>query len=359
MDLSELLDLDELEGMIEQGYVSMRESWDDGRLRILNYTNACAFDRVWNPTTLASRGLIYRDNNDGSMPVLARPFLKFFNHSEVEGKGFDFSGPVTVSDKLDGSMGVAFSIGGGPIIATRGSFHSDQATHANHVLGAKYRGWQVPAGITPVFEIIYPENRIVVNYGDYDDLVLLGGVDIETGEFVDPDDIEWSGPRVEKFEYATYLEALAAPDRPNREGLVVYFHNTGERVKIKQEDYVALHALISNVSTRAVWENLRLGTFDDFVTQLPDEFQDWCVGHANMIRRAVLEFRLHIDSNMRKVIDSLPRVGWTRKDFALKAQELGVASGAVFASLDGNEDKLNEIAWKAVEPEYEVPGGMP
>ena len=38
----------------------------------------------------------------------------------------------------------------------------------------------VLAPTTPLFEIIYPENRIVVKY-DFEGLVMIGIVDIQTG----------------------------------------------------------------------------------------------------------------------------------------------------------------------------------
>ena len=37
-------------------------------------------------------------------------------------------------------------------------------------------------GKTYLFEIIYPENRIVVDYGDYKGLVLIDVIDNETGK---------------------------------------------------------------------------------------------------------------------------------------------------------------------------------
>lgn len=37
----------------------------------------------------------------------------------------------------------------------------------------RYSAWTPPTGHTVLFEIIYPENRIVVDYGEMEDLVLL------------------------------------------------------------------------------------------------------------------------------------------------------------------------------------------
>lgn len=68
------------------------------------------------------------------------------------------------------------------------------------------------AGWTYLFEIIYPSNRIVLDYGRTDDLMLLGAVQISTGTAVGPRDpicAPWPGPRIEVQAYLTLAEALA------------------------------------------------------------------------------------------------------------------------------------------------------
>lgn len=68
-------------------------------------------------------------------------------------------------------------------------------------------------------EIIYPENRIVLDYAGLDDLVLLGAVEIATGRSFGPEAVaDWPGPVVETFDYATFGAALAAPPRPQSGG---------------------------------------------------------------------------------------------------------------------------------------------
>src|SRR4051812_16154524 len=92
-----------------------------------------------------SRGLIVdRDDN-----IIARPFGKFFNHGErlaaeelkslyaragKDGEGKQRLPPVHVYDKVDGSLGILYWTSSGPMIATRGSFQSEQAGEANKML---------------------------------------------------------------------------------------------------------------------------------------------------------------------------------------------------------------------------------
>jgi len=63
-----------------------------------------------------------------------------------------------------------------------------------------------------------------------------------------------AGPVVESFAYATFAEALAAPPRDDREGLVVHFTDADQRVKIKYAEYVRLHRIVTGLSARTVWE---------------------------------------------------------------------------------------------------------
>jgi hypothetical protein len=51
----------------------------------------------------------------------------------------------------------------------------------------------------------------------------------------------------------TYLKHVIAD---SREGFVVRFSN-GERMKIKGEEYLRLHKIMTNLSTTGVWEVLK------------------------------------------------------------------------------------------------------
>ena len=88
--------------------------------------------------------------------------------------------PFEVYEKLDGSLGILYWLGDEPYIATRGSFESPQAQIATELLRA-YDLSGLDRRRTYLFEIIYPENRIVVNYDDRRELVLLAIIDTATG----------------------------------------------------------------------------------------------------------------------------------------------------------------------------------
>ncbi len=291
MYLWELFTPGELMQALLDGYVR-EQKHPDVPYRILNYTEKAVFDKHWTPVTLNCRGLII----DNEFRVIARPFPKFFNHSEHENDQLgnlpklDLRAEVLVSDKLDGSLGILYQLPDKSYaIATRGSFTSPQALHATEVWKKRYGHLDpvVPTDVTLLFEVIYPENRIVCDYSGQDDLFLLGGVELETGRVFSPavgrvwckypgPTVHYPGPMAAVFGYSTLADALAAEPRPGAEGLVVTFTEDGTMVKIKYEAYILLHKLVTGLSKRVVWEALGSGqSAREICLPLPDEFHGW------------------------------------------------------------------------------------
>ncbi len=344
--LSDLFDLADLNYALQERLVVARKhpSCD---LTILNYTERCQYERgLWNPVTLACRGLIH----DRLGQVVARPFRKFFNYGDATGGEFSLTAPVRVTDKLDGSLGILYRRDVGYHIATRGSFDGEQAQHGSRVWFDRYSDTPVPVGWTLLFEIVYPENRIVLDYGNRDDLILLGAVEIATGRSVGPNAqllATWSGPRATVFDHATLADALAAPQRPNAEGMVVHFLDTDERLKIKQADYVALHKIVTGLNERTVWQHLLDGKpVEELLTNLPDEFHGWVREVAARLLATVERNAAEVECAYSTILADLPP-DHTRKDFALLAKALPIA-GHLFARADGKDYRRR--LWLEVQP---------
>lgn len=243
-------------------------------LVIVCYTTEAVIKRRWNRVTRNCRGLIC---NTDTREVLARPFPKFFNLGEPLARE-DYEAEVEVTDKLDGSLGIGYVWEGKLYIATKGSFASDQSIEANKILQETHPDWLPPEGVTPLFEIIYPENRIVLDYGQSRQLRLITGIDMETGktsEGVKSLWGRWPGGSTHLTKYETLYEAVSAFPRENAEGFVVRYLDTDERVKIKQADYLAKHKLVFNLSQRTIWQSLLDCKFHDYKAGMPDEFHDW------------------------------------------------------------------------------------
>ena len=346
VSLSDLFPLADLTAAIEAGYVKVQEH-PSLPLVIYNYTERCQWERAWTHVTRQCRGLIA----DASGRVLARPFAKFFNYGEHPAGSLDLTAPAEVTDKLDGSLGIMYPTGD-PVhpwaVATRGSFTSDQALHATSMLITGYGEFGPPEGMTTLFEIVYPQNRIVVDYGDLDDLILLGAVDIATGESVGPDWVSlWSGPVARTFSAATLADALAIEPRRNAEGVVVRMVDTDVRIKLKQEDYVALHRLITGMNARVVWERIGAGeTLASLCEGLPEEFWPWVreVGTELVAARNRI-----VDDSIAAhegILARLPE-GWARKDYALIAQASPLRAW-LFLLLD--ERDPSDRIWRTLRP---------
>jgi RNA ligase len=349
VQLAQIVNLRRLEEKVAEGWVR-KQAHPTLPYDIYNYTKKTQAFWVWDDVTTLTRGLIV---NRQTGEVLARPFPKFFNYGEQAAKDVKWheDEPVIVSDKLDGSLGILYPHGDGTFaVASRGSFTSDQAVAATAIWWAKYSGrFRPPAGITALFEIIYPQNRIVVDYGDVQDLVFLGFVDIETGTTYGPDSsVYWPGPRAEVFPYRSLAEALSADPRPGKEGLVVHFQNSDVRVKIKQSDYVELHRVVTGLDERVVWQWLKDGDDPELAGAfLPEEFRTWIVETSD---RLLTEFDVRRASVMRRWFE-LQADGFIadRKSFAIAIKdEPAWLKACLFNRLDQKD--YTEIIWKNIRP---------
>lgn len=351
--IDDLFDRTLLERMLEQRFV--KATGHPGLdLVIYNYTARAQYEGEWNPVTRSCRGLIVERDTG---VVVARPFAKFFNLSQ---HGEDLpDGPVQVTEKMDGSLGIVYPTPEGSRIATRGSFASDQALHASGVWSQRYEQHaQLDPRWTYLVEIVYPENRIVVDYGDTDDLVLLGAVEIASGRSVGLEQarIGWPGPVVETHPYRNLAEAVAAPQREGREGIVVHFTEADVRVKCKNERYVLLHRLVTDVSERRVWEALQSG--EDpmrWLDGVPDELYDFVRDTSNTLTRRFETELVTMRGHDTAIRESLGE-GFTRRSYAAAVQELSTTyplAKGLFSLLDGSTP--DDLIWGSLRPAEHVP----
>lgn len=189
---------------------------------------------------------------------------------------------------------------------------------------------------------------------------------------------------VHRFPVSSLTEALALPSRQNAEGVVVRFLDSGIRIKLKQEDYIALHRIITNTSARVIWEHLAVNACKDKITRpkdwasflhldpqraeqvlaagedwqvkmlhgVPDEFYEWFRTTIGNLTAEVIALKAEVtgvfaDLNGRNEGD--------RKGFALDAREYRF-SGMLFQLLDGRDITAN--LWTAVYPPAEKPWGQ-
>jgi RNA ligase len=291
--------------------------------------------------------------------IVARGFRKFWNyfdlrHPETLPENFPVE-PPTITRKMDGSLGVLYLFDSKWYVSTRGSFMSEQAVWASKWLAKNcLNAW--PTGYTPLTEIVYPENQIVVKY-DFSGLVLLALVNIETGEEMDYSGLCTCGlingiHVVESFDKP--LSVCVAEDDPNEEGYVAAWPRPGTtplRVKIKYATYVTLHRLLTQTNAVTVWEMLRDGLDLTTLTQdVPTEFKGWIAG---LEARFVGEFH-SIETEAWKIYNAYAG----EKDAADPAKKKAFALYAtaqkpsvtpiLFAMLCGKQ--YAPIIWKQIRP---------
>lgn len=327
------------------GHVSVKER---GSLRLFNYTAKAQYAVEWTDFELLSRGLII-DSDTGE--VVACPFDKFFNWGE--GGRFADCPIKSITEKMDGSLGILYRENGEYRIATRGAFDSAQALWATHYLQdyiiPNYSLTGLNVNLTLLFEIIYPENRIVLDYGDREDLVLLAVRNRLTGEYLSWSRVEgiakkygFSMPQTHFFTTPEQIIQATKTLPASAEGWVVEFMD-GQRFKFKGDEYRALHKMISGISFKHTLEAEANGTTDVMLQAIPDEFLDEVREWLSDIRTTVVETRHDIECVFALAPTS------TRKDYAqwvLKNHK--DLAPYLFARLDGKpvEPLIYKMAFK-------------
>lgn len=338
-----------LQKYIDEKYISVQKHPTED-LFIYNYTQKAQFDRVWTDETLNCRGLIM----DGKENIIARPFKKFFNYEEYIGEDSKLpSLPIEdfeVFEKYDGSLGILYWADNIPRIATKGSFTSDQAIQANlFLLG--YSPSLFHRKYTYLFEILYPENRIVVDYQGKKGLILLAIFDTDSGKEFEYDQIyrEYSNnfEIAKRYDGIKDITKLKKLEENNKEGFVIRF-KSGLRVKIKFDEYVRLHRLITGINARHIWENLKEGKgIEELIEKVPDEFYKWVKETATRLHSEYEQIEI-LCSHIAQLAESLT----TRKEqaeFILRNKNTGV----IFKMLDKKD--YSESIWKLIKPAHEVP----
>lgn len=330
-----------LNKMVEEKLV-VRQKHPIFDLYIYNYSPIVQYEKLWNEVTLQTRGLIM----DGDGNIIAKPFNKFFNLEEHSPEEIP-NEPFEVFDKMDGSLGIFFHYNGEWHMATRGSFTSEQAIKGMEI-AKKYNLDKVcVSGFTYLFEIIYPENRIVVDYGNEERLVLLSIIEGDTE--LPYEEINFDGwDIVNKYDGVKDFKKLKEMINDNQEGYVVRF-KSGFRVKIKGNEYVRLHRILTNISNRDIWEFLKdEKSRDELLERVPDEFYAW-------VKETAKDLQMRYDNIERDytiIFNDLVKKYQNRKDFAEIAKSFPKPQ-LLFAMLDNKEYK--PYIWKSLYPAYSKP----
>jgi RNA ligase len=347
-------DLAAFEDRASQGFIRQVIEND---LILYNYTDKCTYERAWDEYTMVSRGLVV---NRWTGDIVARPFSKFFNLNEVEAtrlENLPLAQGYHAFDKLDGSLGICYWHNGGWHMNTRGSFDSDQAIVGRKLLN-DYQIYYLDKDFTYLFEIIYPDNKIVVDYGFQDKLVLLGCVHTKSGREVHPevlgyvaDQLGMESAQLFPFDI-TEIIALQKTLPKDQEGFVVRFAN-GLRVKIKGEEYMRIARIISHMTPLLFWDTMVEGMVNrQHLASLPEEYR----GEYEPIVRDLEKNYNVIQTEILEDLQKLPTRDISkfggRKTVGLFLQNNSVIKhkGAMWPLLDKKYGVVDEYIKKKIRP---------
>jgi len=237
----------------------------------------------WDPLSRAARGIIF---NRKTGELLAKPYDKFFNIGQVPETELrnlpNQPSFFSTTEKKDGWLGISYWHEGELKIASSGSLDSEVAKWATAWANMNLKVDEFIPGYTYIFEMIHPDFKIVVDYGEEKKLVLTGVIHTETNKEISYEQLMHFGNRIDcevtPFCFFKSIEDIIeeCENLPhNEEGYVVTYPN-GLKIKIKGKEYTRLHKMISDLTPLTFWRAWDLKTRmvpRDLVKDMPDEFK--------------------------------------------------------------------------------------
>lgn len=359
--LSTLMDENLLINHLAIGNIEQLEH-PDKNTRMFNYTQRCERENAWDAVTLACNGLIVRDNR-----VLARPYAKVFARDtaglpETQPEFFP-KGAAEVTDMLDGVQAVVYEdMRGLPQIATRHGFVTSASLWAAQWYRQRYRNALWPDGYTPVFQIVGPKWRRVVEYRE-ENLYLVALVrNLDGMELTYGDVSDWAAhndmPMVEYFPFA---QEKALKSVSKHRGFVFKWNTPGGpplRVSVDATNYGRLQHTMEAVTPIELWKLLSEGAqLDGLKHGVGEEFGKWIVGWERRLitardmaeleaRRAVQ--RLGVDTADMSTRVRANVIGALRSDLETRPWLLAVAIAVLD---DRNPTSVERYAWQAAKRE--------
>jgi hypothetical protein len=216
---------------------------------------------TWNKQNLIYRSSVW--DKEGNPVSLS--FKKFFNWDEkpdIDPAPSDLSG-AKLMEKLDGSTLIVSRYKGITVMRTRGTVDAYKQENGQELnfLRDKYNKFfefieaQETTSVSYIFEWLSPSNRIVLDYGEEPDTVLIGvifhndySMMTQEGLSTVASQLQLRRPKVYSYnsveEMKQGVEALR-----DQEGLCVYYKDEQCIRKVKSAHYLFLHRAKSEISS--------------------------------------------------------------------------------------------------------------
>ena len=147
---------------------------------------------------------------------------------------------------------------------------------------------------------------------------------------------------------------LAKTELENFEGFVIHWPEEHLRLKVKLEEYLRLHKVLTGVSARTIWQALKNGdNLDMWIENVPDEF-------AEFIKRTVADLTakfaardLEVREAFESVMENFEGFAYPdRKQFAMEAVKYECRD-MLFLMFD--ERDHSDRIWREIYPDADSP----
>jgi len=350
------------EGNLERPPYNLRIGRNDGYI-IFKYNQ---IDSDFNePIVREARGVILDEYDD--YKVVCKAFNKFFNYGEELAAEIDWK-TAKIHEKVDGSImklwwSERFMKW---IVSTNGTIYAQNAdvmfpsngiTNFREMFMEAYNKKELRGEPskkhTHVFEMVGPQNRVVIPYEEID-LFYLTSVNNETFE-----EIQDGAFRYFPVPFGYYFDSLEETVEFTKSDDFNTFRNEGfvvkdasnNRIKIKTEDYLKIHRMRgeTNPTPKRFLELMRTNETSEFLSYFPEYQSEY-----DKFKEKYISYRKKLD----ELLDYFVSIkDLDRKDFAMKANST-IAPAFLFGLLDEkystsigymqdlNEKKLIEAIYK-------------
>lgn len=351
---------------LNEEHFSLRKDTFLGRKAIL--INPRYSDDGWTNSNLRFRSVIV-DESTGD--VLCQGFPKFFNFGQSPEL---YEGPFNhddwyLSEKIDGSLTCVTSVDGNLSVRTRGSFNalSHSTSHEFYKIFEIYPKLKTLALLNPdktfLFEYCSPNYVIVINHQALS-FYFLGIIDKQTGRLEDypsiqdvaiKNDFIYTPLYNTSHVHARDLNGIVSEIKVRRgsEGVVLSYNNGQNRVKIKSDEYLHLHRIVSGFSSVSNVVDLFLDmgapSEEDFMLALKRKTDyEFSVSVKSIVSGVCIKYK-NLMEKIEEVASFVKNSNFsTRKEFAIavNAKYKPPYNGMAFTLMD--KKKIENLTIKKV-----------
>jgi len=302
------------------------------------------------------RGLVYDHKEDRAVACPMPKFHNHFEYPESELKEILASDHYYITKKVDGSCVLAWHYMGEWHFSTLFGINSNQAQKARSLLERIGRlDDLLNQKRTYIFEVVYPQNRIVLNYGSEESLTYITEFDPKTGHELWNEDFKVSGNGFECSGQSN--EDISINDLSTFvlsgtgvEGYVVTIQRPDAdvdiRIKFKTQWYFNRSWFYSRIQVDGLVKTLskRVASGDP-MPQIP-EFE----GEINSVCSAVKSLHEAVSLAASKLQQLFTREEQEKKVLTIDIHDH--VQQALIDALNGKDDGVKLNVWKALADEH-------